>query len=84
MRLNLVVHEEEITAKTPPVERPVPAETHMEGCLCSRYGVREVFGIFVFSYGDVSATDIRRWDGIRRILMVLACLGGLRTEILEE
>ena len=84
MRLDLVVHEEEITAKTPPVERPVPAETYMEGCLRSRYGVREVFEIFVFSYGDVSATDIRRWDGIRRILMVPACLGGLTIEILEE
>ena len=84
MRLNLVVHEEEITAKTPPVERLVPAETYMEGCLRSRYDVREVVEIFVFSYGDVSATDIRRWDGIRRISMVPACLGGLTIEILGE
>ena len=84
MRLHLVVREEEITAKTPPVERPVPAESYMERCLRSRYGVFDVFDIFGFSYGDVSATNIRRRDRIGLILMVLACLGGLTIEIWEE
>ncbi len=57
MRLNLVLHEKEITAKAPPVERPILAETHVESRLCSRY---DVYDIFDLSYGGVSVIDIRK------------------------
>ncbi len=57
MRLNLVLHEQEITAKAPPVERPILAESHVESRLCSGYDIDDVFDL---SYGDVSVIDIRK------------------------
>lgn len=77
MRLNLVLHDEEVAPKRLPVERPILAEAHMERRLRPRHVVLDVFD---FSYGCVSAVDISMTDGTKLILMVTACLGGLRTE----
>ena len=78
MRSNLVLPEEEITAKSSPFERPFTAENYVERYLRSGYGVCGIFGL---SYGDVTVTDTRRRDGTGLIWMVLACLGGSRTGI---
>ena len=82
MRLDFVFHEEQITAESPPVEWPVLAETNMENGLRSRYGV---FDIFKLSYSGVSVIAMSRMrDRISLIWVVLARLGGLRTETWEE
>lgn len=60
MRLDLVLHEKEIAAKTFSVQRPILTEAHVESRLRPRYGV---FNVFNLSCGDVSVMYIRRRDG---------------------
>lgn len=81
MRLNILLHEKEKTAKTPLVKRSILAEAHVECRLRPRH---DVFDVFNLSYRGVSGIHIRRRDGSNLSSMVIACLGGLRTETWEE
>ena len=77
MCLNLVVHPKEISAKTATMERPVTMEPHIQSGHSSRDGVFDAFNL---SYRGIPVNGISRRYGIKVIWMMLACLGGMRTE----
>ena len=81
MRFNFVLHEEQVTANSPPNEWPVLAEIDTESGLRSRY---DVFDVFDLSYSGISAIEVRIMDRISLLLIVLARLRGLRTGMWEE
>ena len=82
MRFDFVFDEEQVTAKSPPVQWLVLAETNMQSGLRSRY---DVFDVFNLSYIGISVIDVSRMrDRISLVWVVLARLGGLRTETWEE
>ena len=82
MRFNFVLHEEQVTANSPPNEWPVLAKIDTESGLRSRY---DVFDVFNRSYSGISVIEVSRTrDRIGLIWIVLARLGGLRTEMWEE
>ena len=77
MRFDFVLHEDQVPAHSPP-EWPVLAEADMESGLRSRY---DVFDVFNLPYSGISVIDVSRMSLIR---IVLARLGGLRTDTWEE
>lgn len=82
MSFDFVLHEEQITANSPPDEGPVLTETDMESGPRSRY---VVFDVFDLSYSGISVIAVSKMrDRISLIWIVLARLGGLRTETGEE
>ena len=82
MRSDFILHEDQITAKIPPVQWLVLAETNTESGLHSRYDVLDVFNL---SYSGISVIGVSRMrDRNGLIWIVLARLGGLRTETWEE
>ena len=82
MRSDFILHEDQITAKIPPVQWPVLAETNMKSGLRSRYDVIDVLNP---SYSGISVIGVSRMrDRNGLIWIVLARLGGLRTERWEE
>ena len=81
MGFDFVLHEDQVPANSPP-EWPILAETDMESGLRSRY---DVFDVFNLPYSGISVIDVSRMrDGISLIRIVLARLGGLRTDTWEE
>lgn len=60
MRFDLVLHEEEVTAETSPIERPVLAEAHVDCRPRAGDGVEYFLDV---SYGcGVSGIDVRKRD----------------------
>ena len=82
MRFDSILHEEQVTANSLPVQWLVLEEINMESGLRSRY---DVFDFFNLSYSGIPVLDVNRMsDRISLIRIVLARLGGLRTETWEE
>ena len=81
MRSDFVLHEDQVTTKSP-AQWLVLAETNMESGLRSRY---DVFDVLNLSNSGISIINVSRMrDRISLVWIVLARLGGLRTETWEE
>ena len=82
MSFDFVLHEEQITANSPPDEGPVLAKTDMESGPRSRY---DVFDVFDLSYGGISVIAVNKMrDSISLIWIVLVRLDGIRRGTGEE
>ena len=81
VRFNVLLHEKEIATKTPPFEWSILAEAHVESRLRPGYSV---FDVFDLCYAGVTVIDVRWRDGDHLMLVVVACLGGVRAKTWEE